>query len=197
MDGESRGISRAVLSLSHGCSRSSVTVILWAGSTFNKLKLQNNECSDQNANNAHGGCKGNLTKAYDGNGTNKCTRRAECISVHFSAVLWPVICVTVLWPVVCVCHSFIVVSSTIGTLRNRTAGRLRTTEWRKNVARDCAFPVLSDIFSLFCRPESSSRPLASGPYCRQHHNETGRNTNLCMKVFSSQRNCVAASEGKW
>ena len=69
----------------------------------------------------------------------------------FFAVLWPVICVTVLWPVVCVCPSFIVVSSTIGTLRNKTAGRLRMTEWRKNVARDCAFPVLSDISSFFCR----------------------------------------------
>ena len=34
----------------------------------------------------------------------------------------------------------------IGSLRNRTAIRLRTAEWRKNVARDCAFPVLRDIF---------------------------------------------------
>ena len=32
------------------------------------------------------------------------------------------------------------------TLRNRTAGRLRTTESQKNVARDCAFPVLRDLF---------------------------------------------------
>ena len=35
---------------------------------------------------------------------------------------------------------------TLGSLRNRTAGRLRTAEWRKNVARDCAFPILRDIF---------------------------------------------------
>ena len=35
---------------------------------------------------------------------------------------------------------------TIGSLRNRTAVRLRTAEWRKNVARDCAFLVLRDIF---------------------------------------------------
>ena len=53
-----------------------------------------------------------------------------------------------------------VVMLTIASLRNRTAGRLRTAEWRKNVARDCAFPILRDIFSSFCRPESSSRPVA-------------------------------------
>ena len=34
----------------------------------------------------------------------------------------------------------------LGTLRNRRAGRLMTAEWRKNVARDCAFPVLRDVF---------------------------------------------------
>ena len=34
----------------------------------------------------------------------------------------------------------------LGSLRNRTAVRLRTAEWRKNVARDCAFLVLRDIF---------------------------------------------------
>ena len=34
----------------------------------------------------------------------------------------------------------------IGSLRNRTAVRLRTAEWRKNVARDCAFLVLRDLF---------------------------------------------------
>ena len=48
------------------------------------------------------------------------------------------------------CHKLIVTPSLpvplIGTLRNRTAGRLRTAEWRKNVARDCAFQVLRDIF---------------------------------------------------
>ena len=38
----------------------------------------------------------------------------------------------------------------IGSLRNRTA------EWRKNVSRDCAFPVLHDMFSSFCHPESSN-----------------------------------------
>ena len=43
-----------------------------------------------------------------------------------------------------------VICKTTGTLRNRTAGRLRTAEWRKNVARDCAFPVLRDIFSSCC-----------------------------------------------
>jgi len=32
------------------------------------------------------------------------------------------------------------------TLRNRTAGWLWTAEWRKNVARHCAFPVLRYIF---------------------------------------------------
>lgn len=31
---------------------------------------------------------------------------------------------------------------TLGSLRNRRAGRLRTAEWRKNVAPDCAFPIL-------------------------------------------------------
>ena len=46
------------------------------------------------------------------------------------------------------------------TLRNRTVERLRTAEWWKNVARDCAFPVLSDCFSSFCPPEPSSRPVA-------------------------------------
>ena len=38
-----------------------------------------------------------------------------------------------------------------GTLRNRTVGRLSTAEWRKNIARECAFPVWSDIFALFYR----------------------------------------------
>ena len=54
-----------------------------------------------------------------------------------------------------------------GTFSNRTARRLRTAEWRKNVARDCAFPVLRDIFSSFCRPQSSSRPVAEGPQRRE------------------------------
>ena len=49
-------------------------------------------------------------------------------------------------------------------LRNRTAGSLKTAEGRKNVARDCAFPFLRDIFSSFCRPERSSRPVASVRY---------------------------------
>ena len=35
---------------------------------------------------------------------------------------------------------------TLGSLRNRMAVRLRMAELRKNVARDCTFPVLSDIF---------------------------------------------------
>ena len=43
---------------------------------------------------------------------------------------------------------------TVASLRNRTAGRLRTAEWRKNVVRDCAFPMLRDMFSSFCCPES-------------------------------------------
>ena len=30
----------------------------------------------------------------------------------------------------------------------------------KNVSRDCAFSVLRDIFSSFCRPDSCSRPDA-------------------------------------
>ena len=48
----------------------------------------------------------------------------------------------------------------LGTLRNRTAGRLRTAEWRKNVTQDRECTVLRDIFASFCRPESSSRPVA-------------------------------------
>ena len=47
-----------------------------------------------------------------------------------------------------------------GSLGNRTAGRFRTAKWRKNVARDCAFPILHDIFSSFCRPESTNHPVA-------------------------------------
>lgn len=39
----------------------------------------------------------------------------------------------------------------LGSPRNRTAGTPRTTERRKNVARDCAFPILRNIFSSFCR----------------------------------------------
>ena len=39
-----------------------------------------------------------------------------------------------------------------------TAGSLKTAEGRKNVARDCAFPFLRDIFSSFCS-ERSSRPV--------------------------------------
>ena len=38
---------------------------------------------------------------------------------------------------------------TLESLRKRTAGRLRTAEWRKNVARHCALPNLRDIFSPF------------------------------------------------
>ena len=41
-------------------------------------------------------------------------------------------------PCFCPCVSF-----PTGT---RTVGRLRTAEWRKNVARHCAFPVSRDIF---------------------------------------------------
>ena len=47
----------------------------------------------------------------------------------------------------------------LGTLRNRTAGGIRTTEWRKNVARARECTVSRDIFSSFCRPEFSSRPF--------------------------------------
>ena len=47
----------------------------------------------------------------------------------------------------------------IDTLRNRTAGRLWTAESR-NVTRDRECSVPRDIFSSFCRPESSSRPVA-------------------------------------
>ena len=39
---------------------------------------------------------------------------------------------------------------TIGSLRSRRAGRLRTAEWWKNVAGDSAFPILFDIFSSSC-----------------------------------------------
>ena len=50
------------------------------------------------------------------------------------------------------------------TLRNRTARRLRTAEWRKNVAQDRECTVSCDIFSSFCLPESSSRSVAEGLY---------------------------------
>ena len=36
-----------------------------------------------------------------------------------------------------------------GSLRNRAAGRLRTAEWRTNVAWYCALPFLCEIFSSF------------------------------------------------
>ena len=53
-------------------------------------------------------------------------------------------------------------SSWLETSRNRTAGRLRTAEWRKNVAQEREYTVSRDIFSSFCarRPESSSCPVA-------------------------------------
>ena len=50
----------------------------------------------------------------------------------------------------------------LGSLRNRTAGRLRRAEWRKNVAQDRECTVPREIFSSFCRPESFNRPVASG-----------------------------------
>ena len=37
MEGESRGTSGSLDSFSHGCCSSSITVILWAGSTFSRL----------------------------------------------------------------------------------------------------------------------------------------------------------------
>ena len=42
------------------------------------------------------------------------------------------------------------------------AGKLRTEEWRKNVARDCGLPVSRDIFSSFCRAESYSGSVEYG-----------------------------------
>ena len=54
------------------------------------------------------------------------------------------------------------------TLLNRTAGRLttsgrlRTAEWRKNVAQDRECTVSCDSFSSFCLPESFSRSIAEG-----------------------------------
>ena len=66
-------------------------------------------------------------------------------------------------------HSFIcfVLLLPIETLRNRTAGRFRTAEWLKNVAQDreCTVSSSRDIFSSFCRPESSSRHVAWGLFC--------------------------------
>ena len=50
--------------------------------------------------------------------------------------------------------------SIFGTLRNRTAGRLRTAEWRKNVAQDRECTVSRDIFASFCRH--------SNPRSRRH-----------------------------
>ena len=48
-------------------------------------------------------------------------------------------------------------------LSNRRAGRFRTAEWRKicgaGEGAGLCFPS-RDIFSSFCRPESSSRPIA-------------------------------------
>ena len=48
------------------------------------------------------------------------------------------------------------------TSRNRTAGRLRTAEWWKNVAEEWECTVSRDVSSSFCRPQSSSRPVAKG-----------------------------------
>ena len=52
-------------------------------------------------------------------------------------------------------------SRVLASLRNRTAGRLRTAEWRKNVARDCAFSILGPIYTVrFCRMRQR---LTTGP----------------------------------
>ena len=46
------------------------------------------------------------------------------------------------------------------TLRNITAGRLRTAEWRKTVAQDRECTVSREVFSSFCRSEAFSRFVA-------------------------------------
>ena len=44
-------------------------------------------------------------------------------------------------------QSFItVIIEIIASLSNRMAGRHRMAEWKKNVARECAFPILRNIF---------------------------------------------------
>lgn len=56
-------------------------------------------------------------------------------------------------------HNLMWPTRVFGSLHNRAAGRLRTAESRKNVAWDCALPFLCEIFSSFCRLESSSCPV--------------------------------------
>ena len=89
--------------------------------------------------------------------------------------------------IVMLCRCVVVSCSpveTLETLRKSTAGRLRTAEWRKSVTWDRAFPVLGDIFSSFCRPESSSRPVAWGPY------HVVSNIELLCRVVPSNRYVV-------
>ena len=50
----------------------------------------------------------------------------------------------------------------------------------KNVARDCAFLVLRDIFSSFCRPESTSCPVAWSLY---HYQHVWRQIFVCQHSF--------------
>ena len=71
-----------------------------------------------------------------------------------------------LWWVVGFCHRFVNVmtppssSWVLGTLRNRTAGRLRMVEWQKMSRKTGNAQSRATFFSSFCRPESSSRPVA-------------------------------------
>ena len=44
-------------------------------------------------------------------------------------------------------------------VRGRLEDSGPAAERRKNEVRDCAFPILRDIFSSFCRPERSNRPV--------------------------------------
>ena len=53
----------------------------------------------------------------------------------------------------------------IRDLKQQDGWKTQDAEWRKNVARHCAFPVLHDIFSSFCRPGArfSKLPVITGP----------------------------------
>lgn len=45
-------------------------------------------------------------------------------------------------------------------LMQQDGWKIQDSRMQKNVARDCAFTIVRDLFSSYCRPECSSCPAA-------------------------------------
>ena len=79
-------------------------------------------------------------------------------------------------------NAMIIMVTILGSLRNRTAGRLRAAEWRKNVARGCAFPI--SYATSFRHSAVLSVPIVSSLLLeRDEGKQLHRPTKLMTKRF--------------